>query len=330
MGAGGETIMRTAVTAIFLLAGSAQAIAAGTSSTMDISRYLIGQAPAAFGYVRAPLPPQPLQSAPVERAAALNGSLYAVIAPTFNGAGGTTSFIRLFNGAAGTTTFSVSVLGSPSGTMYGTASIPVARNAAPQYSLNDILAAAGAGGLANGDTSYALYIQNPEPTAGFQHVTFNAANAFFENNSICRALLNEAVATVANTVVLTNVHSTVLANYPSTISLHNFWNAPVMYRLTMIAARTGTVLGQMDLNTAANASYDIPVAAFEAQIGFTPASNQEHLNIFITDPTGAPPADLAGQAIVNNALAAQINMSTTCAVNPPPAATTGTGGLNGY
>jgi hypothetical protein len=131
-------------------------------------------------------------------------------------------------------------------------------------------------------------------------------------------------------VVLTNVHSTVLASYPSTISLHNTWNAPVTYRLTMIAARTGTVLGQIDVSTAANASYDIPVSAFQSQIGFTPASNQEHLNIFITDPSGAPPTDLAGQSIINNALAAQINMSTTCAVNAQAPANSGGGGLNGY
>ena len=75
---------------------------------------------------------------------------------------------------------------------------------------------------------------------------------------------------------------------------------------------------------------DIPVASFQSQIGFTPASNQEHLNIFITDPSGAPPTDLAGQSIINNALAAQINMSTACAVNAQAPTTTGSGGLNGY
>src|SRR5262245_3365194 len=54
-------------------------------------------------------------------AAGLDGSGYVQIAPTFNeGATGNTSYIRLSNDGSAKTTFTVKMVGSPSGTVYGT------------------------------------------------------------------------------------------------------------------------------------------------------------------------------------------------------------------
>jgi hypothetical protein len=260
--------------------------------------------------------------------AALNGALYAVVAPTYTGAGGTTSFIRLFNGGSAATTFSITVQGSPSGNTYGTAMISVPVRAAPQFSLSQILSQANAGPFVGGDTNYSLYIQNPEPSAGYQHVTFNSGNNFFENVSSCKNLLNQSVAAVVNSAVLTNVHTSRLAAFPSQVEIHNFFNAPVTYRLTIIAARTGTIRGTMDVNIAANETRMLSMSSIESQVNWQPGEGEEHANIVITDPSGALPNVMLSQSIVNQGLSANISMSTACAVNAP-AGSGGGGGLGG-
>src|SRR5438477_9172857 len=67
------------------------------------------------------------EAASIEKQTAINGSAshYAVIAPTYLGAGnvGPQSYIRLFNGAGlagSTSTFSVAVVGAQTGNGYGT------------------------------------------------------------------------------------------------------------------------------------------------------------------------------------------------------------------
>lgn len=301
--------------------------------TMDISPFLVGKAPAGFGATRpaAAAPVEKQAAAGIEKPAALNGTLYAVIAPTYTG--DTTSFIRLFNGATSSSTFSISVVGSPSGITYGTTNIAVPSNASPQYSLTTILSLANAAALKSGDTSYALYIQNADATAGYQHVTFNGKNGFFENNSICANLLSPTVVAVNNAQVLTNVHTSQLGNYPSTITLSNYWNGPVTYRLTVRDAATGNMIGQTTVNAAANATYMIPESQLESQIPFSPPSGMSHVNVFIVDTSGAPPNAVSGVSITNTTLAAQINMSVACAVNARSTSVGGGdpgGGFSGY
>ncbi|MDX2144491.1 MAG: hypothetical protein SFV19_14130 [Rhodospirillaceae bacterium] len=268
-----------------------------------------------------------------EKAAALNGTLYAVVAPTYNGAGGTLSYLRLFNGASAPSNFSITVVGSPTGRTYGTANIQVGRSASPQYTLTQILQNANAAALNGGDTSYALYIQNPDAAAGYQHVTYNSVNGFFENVSVCNALLNQAVGTISSSAVLTNVHTSRIAGYPSQVEFHNYWNAPVTYRVTLVDSATGTVVGSpVNVQTAPNASYSMPFTFFEQQAGWAPTANQFHANLVITDTSGGPPYNLVGQSIVNSTLSANVSMSTACAVNKPASAGDygGGPGLNGY
>ncbi len=306
------------------------ALAADNIPTLDISPFLAGQAPNGFGATppAAAAPVEKQAAAAIEKPKALNGTLYAVVAPTYSG--NTTSYIRLFNGATATSTFSISVVGSPSGINYGTASITVPSNASPQYSIGEIVTAARAGSLTGGDTSYALYIQNADSTAGYQHVTYNSSNSFFENNSICANLLSPTVVSINNAQVLTNVHTSRLSAFPSTITLSNYWNAPVTYRLTVRDALTGGLIGQMNVTAQANATYSIPESQLESTIPFTPTANQSHVNVFIVDISGSPPNALSGVSITNNVLAAQINMSTACAVNAMSTNVGGGGGFSGY
>jgi hypothetical protein len=269
-------------------------------------------------------------SAQVEKASALNGTLYAVIAPTYTGV--TQSYIRLMNASlTGATTFSVTVVGTPSGRNMGTANISVPKSASPQYALTDIITLANAGSLTNGDTGYALYIQNPDSAAGFQHVAYNNNNFFFENASVCKYLLNEVLLNTNNAQVMTNVHTSQLASYPSTLQIHNYWNAAVGYRLTVVDAKTGATIGQLTRTVGANATLAIPFSDIESALSFTPTSSQAHVNVFLNDPTGSQPYATFSQAIVNNNLSAQINMSTACAVNAPANSSgTGGGGVVGY
>src|SRR4051812_41276615 len=93
-------------------------------------RVLIGLASLALvcGAVRA--------SSDIEKTSALNGSQYAVIAPVYDGSGGSQSFIRLFNGnATTTTTYSITVVNASNGITLGSASIQVPAHASLQYPL---------------------------------------------------------------------------------------------------------------------------------------------------------------------------------------------------
>jgi hypothetical protein len=312
--------------------------------TLDVRPFLTGQAPQGLS---GPTPPSAAEQAEraakaasalekqsaasgAEKQSAINGTLYAVVAPTYNNPNATLSYIRLFNGAAGPSNFSITIIGSPTGRNYGTANIQVGRSASPQYSLTQILANANAGALTGGDTSYSLYIQNPDAMSGFQHVTYNAVSKFFENSSVCSSLLNQAVAANSSSAVLTNVHTTRIAEYPSQVELHNFWNAAVTYRVTILDSDTGTVRGTVNVPTAPNASYSIPMSSLESQSGWAPTATQFHANLVVTDPSGGPPYNMLGQSIVNSQLAASINMSTTCAVNATTSSYAGGPGLNGY
>ena len=276
------------------------------------------------------------KSASGDRASAINGTLYAVVAPTFNNPNGALSYIRLFNGQSTASTFSITVVGSPSGRTMGTASISVARSASPQRSLTQIITLANAGALTGGDTGYSLYIQNAQPATGFQHVVFNAANGFFENYSVCKSLLDQSVATVANSTVLTNIHTSKIPTYPSQIEIHNYWNAAVAYRVTLVDSEAGTAsgnpLGTISVETAPNASYSMPFSFFESKLATPLSATQVHVNMIVTDPSGAPPYEVMGQSIVNQQLGANINMSTICSVNPVNTSSTTTEGpgLNGY
>jgi hypothetical protein len=283
------------------------------------------------------VPVERAASASAERPAAVNGSLYAVVSPTYTAP--TQSFLRLFNGSNATATFTVTMIGSSSGRNYGTATIQVPAKASPQYTVmttgtgdtTSIQVRAGAASLDAADSSYSLYIQSTEQTAGYQHVTYNGDNNFFENNSICKYLLN-ANMTPSNYLVLNNVHTTQLAGnqFPSKITLYNYWNDAVTYNISLVDSVTGTALGSFNVNAAANSVYEFPASTLQSSANFTPTASQIHMNVYIFDAAGSPPA-MVGQSIINAGLQnAQINMSTACAVNAPVSSSGGVSGGIGW
>ena len=263
--------------------------------------------------------------------AAVNGTQWAVIAPTFTGT--TLSYIRLFNGSlTGSSTFSVMVVSSTGQTWSSTVSIP--KSASVQYALT---AAGGSPDIAtltgadiNANNTYAVYLQSADATAGYQHVTFNAGNDFFENASLCRYTLADAMATNNNSYVLLNVHNanTTMSKWPSSLALHNYWNAAVTYRLTVVNAGTGAALGQMTQVVGANSTSTVSMQTVQSTLGIPASVNQ--VNVFVNDPTGAAPYVAVGHMVTNASLNSAFNLTTACAVNAPANTSVGGGGFVGY
>jgi hypothetical protein len=255
------------------------------------------------------------QSQVAERTSALNGVLYAVISHLSLGAGGSLSYIRLFNADDTKNKFSITVVGSPSGRTYGTTDIEVAPRASPQFTITQILGLANAPTLNGGDTSFALYVQNPEHQAGYQHVVYNTATRFFENASACNSLLGQHQISESESLSLANVHTSRIPEYPSQILIHNYWDLPITYRVTVTDATNGAVIGTVDIPTAANASYTYPFSFFEDKLGWVPNATQPHANLFFKEiSNGFPPINV-GHSIRNQALGADINMGLVCSVN---------------
>ncbi len=259
--------------------------------------------------------------------AAVNGTQWAVIAPVFTGT--TLSYIRLFNGSlTGASTFTVMVVSSSGQTWSANVSIP--KSASVQYALT------AAGGVPNiaaltgadisGTNTFAVYVSNSDATAGYQHVTFNSGNDFFENVSLCRYTLADAIATNNNSYVLLNLHNanTTFTKWPSSIVLHNYWNAAVTYRLTVVDANSGATLGQMTQNIGANASATLSMQSVASTLGL--AASVNHVNVFVNDPTGAAPYVSVGHMVTNASLNSSFNLTPACAVQAPANSNAGGGG----
>jgi hypothetical protein len=299
-------------------AGAAALAADGAVPVMDSEKFLLSQ-----------FPPAASGASNREREQAVNGNLYAVIAPLYV-TPPFLSYIRLVNAGGTTATFTITVVGSGTATAYGTASYEVPTGATRQLSMSEILVAASAVNRNSADEQFSFYIQSAQPLAGYQHVTLNETARYFENASVCKYSLQEVQREGTSQVMLPSIHTSRLASagYPSQIELHNYANAPVTYRFFIRDEVTGAVINQMDFPTRANASYTIPWSQIESQIGFNPTTSQIRVNLNVIDPSGAPPQILLSQTIINNAVSVSINMTNTCAVNKP-AASGGDGGLPG-
>ncbi len=302
-----------------LCAGASMAALAGDNlvPVMDSERFLSGQLPQASNSDR-------------ERPQAVNGTLYAVVAPLYV-TPPFLSYLRLFNAGAGDASFTIKVVGSGTATEYGTASYTVPTAAAIQLSMSSILVAANAVTRNAADAQFSFYIQSPQALAGYQHVTYDDVTKFFDNASVCRYTIQDVVRESSSQVPLNSIHTSRLATagFPANVELHNYANAAVTYRFFVRDEASGTLLGQMDFQTRANASYTIPWSQIQSTIGFNPTETQIRANLIVTDPSGAPPAVVLGQTVVNNTLGVSINLTTACAVNKLAVSGGDGGGLPG-
>jgi hypothetical protein len=312
------------LTASALLIGNA---AAEQTITMP-DAYLIGKAPAKAAQTSSGL--EKAQASTCgdtdPNQACLDGAFYAEVFPIFNGEGGNISFLRL--GTVNASTFHVTVLGYPSGDLYGQADIAVPAHASPQYAFSsaggspNILGLTNAGALANNDTGYSVYLTNPDTTSFYQHVIFNGGNSFFEDMTIC-----PSGASIEGTKTLTNIDTSLLAGWPATIYIHNTVAEDATYRVDVRNSHDGSLLGSIaSLTVPANSTYSTPFSWFEQQINLHPVAGQEQAILefhatgtFLTDlGAGSDPVDVGGifgQGIYNQQFTATINMSNKCSVN---------------
>ena len=245
---------------------------------------------------------------------ALNNSFYNVIAPGFDGTNGPQSFVRLANNGGATTTFTVTVVGSPSGQVYGSGQIQVASKASTQFPLSTLVAAAHAGPLVNGDTSYALYMQDSDALLSFQHAVYNATNGDFYNASLCH--FDSATDYTALNSFLTNVHTSAFAAYPSQIYVHNYGTSAATYDVTIYDATTGSKIGTVPLLIAANATYSAPFTWYQQQLNWSPTSNQPYANMAFSPQSPATFQIEVGDYIFNQRTSTYVNMTQRCGFIP--------------
>jgi hypothetical protein len=248
----------------------------------------------------------------VEKPAAYSGILATTVAPIYVGVAGNTSYLRIVNGDDFNYPTTVTVVGGPNGTVYGSATISVPPGASPQYDIYSILAAANASTLRNGDTYYTLYLRNVGDV-GFQHVIYNSQNAFFENASVCTYVDGISYGTLNQVAI--NVHTTRIPTYPSFAFVHNYLSSNVAMAVDIYDASTGTLKGTYSGVAAPNATYALPMADLEAAIGWVPTVSQPHANILVRSSTGSTSYALVGQNILNERLSAFLNMTNFCIIN---------------
>lgn len=267
---------------------------------------------------------------------------YAVIAPTFytTTSSGPQSYFRFFNGAGGagsttTSTFRITLVGNKTGNVYGSSfNIAIPHLASPQYSINDLVTLAGStlgafGG--SGDTGYAVYISNADSEAGYMHAVYDWTSKLFENMSMCNTEINAQMTALHNEVVLTNVHTSKVGSgtYPSTIRIHNYYNVPITYTITVFdaganltsslapASNAGTQICQLTGNTvAANTTMTLPVSTIESNSACSAISSATHINVVVADQSGGAPNAMPTDTIFVADYSGSTSMSMTCAVNP--------------
>jgi len=212
-----------------------------------------------------------------ERPQAVLGSLYTVIGPVFRGdpgSGNNTSYIRFGHAQATASTLLITVVGSPSGRVYGTTNLTLPPLAIPQYSYSDILDAANADDLNGGDDNLFFYVRKTTPSHawGFQHVIFNNDNLFFENVGVCT--WDSSYEYSAINRVLPHIHTSLVGGYPSQVFIHNYYNANLTFQMVLTNVNTGEVVGNKSFILGPNATVFAPMSYFEEQFGINVAALQ--------------------------------------------------------
>jgi len=280
--------------------------------------------PAAFGSsrplpeeYRVAVPPAVFESPPStkERGQAFNGTTYDVIAPIFTGSDGNTSFIRLANVNAVAATFQIVIVGSPSGTVYGTATYAVPSMGTPQYGYSEVLQRAGVTSLAPQDTGLSFYLRSSHFFTGYPHVVFNLTSRFFENMTRCKFVSNVDYSGMNQ--LLGNVHTSVLSGlgFPAVVALHNHAATASNFTVHIYEARNGTLKGTLNLTAAANTTYSFPFSYFEQEVGWVPTEQEGHANLVFVPQAGTQYTLTIGQAVYNQTFQAYANMSQYCGSN---------------
>jgi hypothetical protein len=246
-------------------------------------------------------------------------AIYTVVGPIFLGTDGNLSYIRFVNLNGFATQSEIHVVGFPSATEYAVFFHDEPAYSSRQRSITEVLQLAGLSSnpLQSGDTGISIYLKNSNFLTGFQHVTYNSANQFFENLSIC-TYARELEYPFMNAAVV-NVHTSILPTFPSLIHLHNRDDVSRTFRVRVTDSNNGATLGFVNMQATANTTYQLPNTWFQQQASFTPNSSQFHMNLIFDTTSGgtvsAPPNWNLGHFVLNQTFNAYFNLTTFCSIN---------------
>lgn len=251
------------------------------------------------------------ESAPpaVEKpAAAINGFGYTVLGRTFMGADGNLSFLRFLNLSGSSANVTATLLGSPSGRTYGTATVNIANHAARQLSITDLMSAAGITALTGADDRLSVYLRADASPVAVQHVLFRGATGYFENMSTCQ---NSSVSD--SNAALMNVHTTAITGFTSYVTIYNYTSNEVAYDVSIYEAGTGAFKGQVSIGIGSNSTFEQPFSWFQDQIQWTPAASEYHANIVALPQSGVRTAQVT-HTVYNSQLGVFLNLTNFCTV----------------
>jgi hypothetical protein len=252
-------------------------------------------------------------------AAYLNGTSLTVLAPIYEHAAGNISYVRFYNQKSATSTISVQIVGTPTGRVYGTASVTVPAKASLQLAYTQILQRAGVtpGAYIGNDGGFSFYMSaGSNSSQSYQHVIHNADNGFFENMSVCQ--WDETGIEGLLDASLINVHTTspYMDEYPSLISFHHYGNTSARYRVRVYRATDGVLMENYTFTMRPKETFIEDAAWY--QDTWNPLDVDSHMNIVFSRDDGGSFEGIPGHYIVNARLGAAINMSQFCHIGYTP------------
>ena len=265
-------------------------------------------AESAFAVEKTSVEKPSLEKPVLEKAAAISGAGYTVLGRMFMGADGNVSFLRFLNLSGASAKTTATLVGSPSGRVYGTADITIANRASRQISITDLMTLAGATALTGSDDRLSVYLRANGSPVAVQHVLFSITTGFFENMTTCQ---NSSVSDT--NAALMNVHTTAIEGFTSYVTIYNFTSAEEAYDVPIYEAGAGTFKGQVTVNVAPNSFFEQPFSWFQDQIQWTPTAGEYQANI-LTLPKSGTRSGVVSHTVYNTKLGVYLNLTNFCTI----------------
>ncbi len=280
----------------------------GSVLGMVVAGLLAPQAPSPSRAAESPAVEKPL----VEKSAAISANGYTVQGRMFMGADGNLSYLRFLNLSGAASTVSAVLVGSPSGRTYGTATVTIPNRASRQFSITDLMAAAGISALDRGDDRFGVYLRADASPVTVQNVLYSGATGFFENMTACQ---NSAISDTNG--ALMNVHTTAITGFTSYVTIYNYTSSEQGYDIPIYEANTGTFKGQVSISVPANSTFEQPFSWFQDQLSWSPAQTEYHANLQVLAQSGSRSAQVM-HTVYNAKLGVFLNLTNFCSIEAAP------------
>ncbi|MBX7198051.1 MAG: hypothetical protein K1X51_01590 [Rhodospirillaceae bacterium] len=242
----------------------------------------------------------------LEKPATFSGTSYTVQGRMFLGADGNLSYLRFLNLSGTPAIVTATMVGSPSGKNYGTATVNIANHASRQLSITDLMGQAKVAGLDSTDDRMGVYLRADASPVAVQNVLFAGATGFFENMTTCQ---NSSVSDT-NTALM-NVHTTSITGFPSYVTIYNYSSNEQAYDVGVYEANTGTFKGQVTVPVPANGTFEQPFSWFQDQLAWSPGPSEYHANLTVVARSDSRSSQLS-HTVYNAKLNVFLNLTAFC------------------